>query len=365
MFRKQLNLKRNRQQGQGIVEFALVLPVVLMVVFGVIEVGFLLFTYSSVNSAAREGARYGIAIGDVSGGQRYYDCSGIVNAALGIGRFAGMKSGDISVYYDNGPDEGDGTYAQKYASCSDLASYNGNDSIRFGDRIVVTATHEYRPLVSYIGLNITPFTMTSVSSRTIVKNAEVIPGGGSTGPGGGGGGGGGGGVTCYGLTRFYIGSGSPPGTSLLNSTDCAPNTFVEGEVITLTAYPAAGWTVASWSGTDNDGSVANTNTITMPAANHQVTVTYVNSTPVCHALSFARTPDYGGTLPVASLANSPGCASGTYVAGEVFGVSVTPNTGYVVSGWTGTVNNASTNTTNTVSMPDSNLTVGVTYIIGP
>jgi hypothetical protein len=107
----------------------------------------------------------------------------------------------------------------------------------------------------------------------------------------------------------------------------------------------------------------------MPAANHQVTVTYVNSTPVCHSLTLARTPDNdnAGTTPVASLANSPGCAANTYVAGEVFGVSVIPNTssGYAVSGWSGTVNNSSTNTTNTVSMPDSDLTVGVTYVIGP
>ncbi|MEJ2484464.1 MAG: hypothetical protein P8Y68_01895, partial [Anaerolineales bacterium] len=95
--------------------------------------------------------------------------------------------------------------------------------------------------------------------------------------------------------------------------------------------------------------------------------TYVNSTPVCHTLSVNHTPAAGGSDPVASLANSPGCAANTYVAGEVFGVSVIPNTssGYAVSGWSGTVNNSSTNTTNTVSMPDSDLTVGVTYDIGP
>ena len=275
MFKKQLKGKTQHQHGQGIVEFALVLPVVLMVVFGVIEVGFLLFSYSSVNSAAREGARYGIAIGNVTGGQRYYDCSGIVNAALRIGKFAGMSSEDISIYYDNGPDEGDGSYVQKYASCSDLASNNGKDSIRFGDRIVVTASHDYHPLVSYMGLNINPFTMTSVSSRTIVKNAEVIPGGGSSGPGGGGGGGGGS-VTCYSLQRNYIGSGSVPSISIMNSPDCAPNYFVAGEVINLTAAPNTvdGWAVKTWSGTDDDSSVGLNNTLTMPASDHSITVTY-------------------------------------------------------------------------------------------
>ena len=48
-----------------------------------------------------------------------------------------------------------------------------------------------------------------------------------------------------------------------------------GEVITLTAYPDSGYQVGSWSGTDNDSSKANTNTLTMPAADRTVNVTYV------------------------------------------------------------------------------------------
>jgi Flp pilus assembly protein TadG len=49
---------RQRQAaGQGLVEFALILPILLLVVFGLIDVGRLVFANSVVSQAAREGAR--------------------------------------------------------------------------------------------------------------------------------------------------------------------------------------------------------------------------------------------------------------------------------------------------------------------
>ncbi|MGI5852115.1 MAG: TadE/TadG family type IV pilus assembly protein [Caldicoprobacterales bacterium] len=50
---------RNRK-GQTTVEFALILPVLLLLIFAIIEFGFILNAYVTVVSAAREGARYGI-----------------------------------------------------------------------------------------------------------------------------------------------------------------------------------------------------------------------------------------------------------------------------------------------------------------
>ncbi len=52
------------KRGQSTVEFALVLPVLLLIVFGIIEFGFILNAYVTVISSAREGARYGIT-GDI------------------------------------------------------------------------------------------------------------------------------------------------------------------------------------------------------------------------------------------------------------------------------------------------------------
>ncbi len=56
MFRQQVS-------GQALVEFALVALPFLLLTFGIIEGGRLLFTYHEVNSAAREGVRYMVAHG--------------------------------------------------------------------------------------------------------------------------------------------------------------------------------------------------------------------------------------------------------------------------------------------------------------
>jgi Flp pilus assembly protein TadG len=52
--------KRKNESGQGLVEFALVLPVLLLVLLSILEGGLLLFNQHVITNASREGARYGI-----------------------------------------------------------------------------------------------------------------------------------------------------------------------------------------------------------------------------------------------------------------------------------------------------------------
>jgi hypothetical protein len=47
---------RRRQSGQSIVETALVLPILLVVLFGIMEFGYLIYAYSTVSQAARNAA---------------------------------------------------------------------------------------------------------------------------------------------------------------------------------------------------------------------------------------------------------------------------------------------------------------------
>lgn len=49
-----------KPEGQAMVEMALVLPVLLILVFGIIEFGNVFGAYVIVNNLAREGARYGV-----------------------------------------------------------------------------------------------------------------------------------------------------------------------------------------------------------------------------------------------------------------------------------------------------------------
>jgi Flp pilus assembly protein TadG len=51
--------KRRRQRGAAAVEFALVLPVFLLLVLGTIDFGYYFFVSEIVTNAAREGARAG------------------------------------------------------------------------------------------------------------------------------------------------------------------------------------------------------------------------------------------------------------------------------------------------------------------
>lgn len=53
-------LRRKKQKGQALAELALVLPILLLVVFGMIEMARLVQTYLAVQHAAREGARYAV-----------------------------------------------------------------------------------------------------------------------------------------------------------------------------------------------------------------------------------------------------------------------------------------------------------------
>lgn len=51
---------RRRARGQSLVEFALVLPIFLLILSGIMDFGFLLYSRMTVINAAREGARVGI-----------------------------------------------------------------------------------------------------------------------------------------------------------------------------------------------------------------------------------------------------------------------------------------------------------------
>jgi Flp pilus assembly protein TadG len=48
------------ERGQDLVEFALVFPILILLILGIIEFAILILDYNTVSNAAREGARYAI-----------------------------------------------------------------------------------------------------------------------------------------------------------------------------------------------------------------------------------------------------------------------------------------------------------------
>lgn len=59
--KKRLFSKKNkREDGQAMVEFALILPIFLQILCGIIDFGWLFYNQLSLNNACREGARYAV-----------------------------------------------------------------------------------------------------------------------------------------------------------------------------------------------------------------------------------------------------------------------------------------------------------------
>jgi hypothetical protein len=154
----------DREKAQGIVEFALTLPILLVLLLGIIEAGRLLFIYSAVNSASREAARYGSAAGEVGSFLKYYqDCGGIRDAAKRVGILTGIDDADILISYDHGP----GTTVFQNA-CPPA----GDQWVVLGDRIIVQVNATFEPIVPLV--NFPPIPISSISRRTILKDVEIV-----------------------------------------------------------------------------------------------------------------------------------------------------------------------------------------------
>jgi Flp pilus assembly protein TadG len=80
--------------GASAVEFALVLPVLLLLVFGVISFGFVFAAQISLNTAARDAARAGV-VQPLTGPAR--TCSDVANMARGATTTAGLNSTRVGV----------------------------------------------------------------------------------------------------------------------------------------------------------------------------------------------------------------------------------------------------------------------------
>ncbi len=97
-------------KGQSLVEFVLILPVLMFIVFGVVDFGLGIRSYISLTNATREGARFA-AVGNPAGSYPS-DCNGSTNTTV-IGRVCvaidGLKLSDVqgvTVTYPNGQGSG-------------------------------------------------------------------------------------------------------------------------------------------------------------------------------------------------------------------------------------------------------------------
>lgn len=153
-----------KENGQGMVEFALIFPIFILLVFGIIAFGHFFFVYAVSVTASREAVRYGSVSGvGTNGIVQYRDCDGIYDAANRIGAFAGITDANIVISYDTGPDS-----SSSYATCA-RGVYG--PPVEPGDRIVVDVVLNYQPIVPLIEMPTLP--LNTRSSRTILRSVNV------------------------------------------------------------------------------------------------------------------------------------------------------------------------------------------------
>lgn len=70
------------ERGAALVEFALVLPVLLILVFGIVDFGLYFYNDLRLTHAARDAARYA-SVNDASGANAAIDSATLVSATLG------------------------------------------------------------------------------------------------------------------------------------------------------------------------------------------------------------------------------------------------------------------------------------------
>ncbi|MFW6076047.1 MAG: TadE/TadG family type IV pilus assembly protein [Chloroflexota bacterium] len=125
---------QRRYTGQGLVEFAVVLPVFLLLTLGVIELGWLLYNNHTLTNATREGARYAMVNGERSGNN-----SAHTEIQTIVTDHADGLPGSISTEVDP------------------------EDIGEPGTQLTVRAYYDYQPLVGVV-VGISPFQLSSEST---------------------------------------------------------------------------------------------------------------------------------------------------------------------------------------------------------
>jgi Flp pilus assembly protein TadG len=134
---------RRYESGQGLVEFALVIPVVLLTLMGIADFGRLFAVYSNMFNAAREGTRYGVV--------NPMDVAGITGAARSKISLTDPALADIDVRFDGGP----GTSEKPVGA------------VTIGDRVIVTVEYDVEMMTPFIRVIAQQLHIKSRATRTI------------------------------------------------------------------------------------------------------------------------------------------------------------------------------------------------------
>jgi hypothetical protein len=162
-----------KAKAQAMIEFAIALPFLLLLLYGIIELARLAFIFSSASNASRAAARYGSGAGENSEGVPHYlDCDGIREVADQSAYVTDFS--EINITYDRGVNS-DGTQVPISGVDPDPSTDTcpiENINVRNGDRIIVQVSVDYEPIVSIIPID--PLEIVSSNARTFIVSIPIL-----------------------------------------------------------------------------------------------------------------------------------------------------------------------------------------------
>lgn len=136
--------KDKREDGQAMVEFALILPIFLLILCGIIDFGWLFYNQLSLNNACREGARYAV-VNTAEGADTQAIINHIENTTTTVFANDGVRI-DIEYTSPGDPTQGD----IKVALEADISFFTPVLSTIMGKEKTITSTVIMR-VESYMG----------------------------------------------------------------------------------------------------------------------------------------------------------------------------------------------------------------------
>ncbi|MCZ2126905.1 MAG: pilus assembly protein [Anaerolineales bacterium] len=173
MIRKNTPRPQKKTRAQAMVEFALVLPLLVLLLYGIVEVSRLIFVFASVANASRQAARYGAGSGESLTNAIYYqDCDGIRDAANQSAILTEFDS--VTITYDRGITPGGEQIPIPDVDPDPDADTCpvGDNVIRNGDRIIVQVSASYEPILT-LG-NLQPLEVVSANAHTFLISVPIF-----------------------------------------------------------------------------------------------------------------------------------------------------------------------------------------------
>ena len=154
--------RRSGQRGQSLVEFAFVLPIIVLVIVSFIEIGRAVFAWNTIANAARQGARVA-AVNQLS---VVTDCDesrpiedpyephwSIRGCAIAAGGALGINTANVTISYSSPPS----------------TSLTCDSPLHVGCIASITVTYNYNVSTPFLNMIIHSFTMSQTSQMPIER----------------------------------------------------------------------------------------------------------------------------------------------------------------------------------------------------